>query len=549
MTIPIHRTPCLLYLMGVLCTNRVFSAAPVELFGVFETAFEASTAADNPYVSIEAAAELARPDGRAWRLPLFWDGGRTFRLRVSPDRTGLWSFIVRSPDPGLDGKAGRFECRPSPRAGGIRPMAGFPHHFERQDGSRFWFMGDTGWFLFSDIPAESLDRAGVERYLAARAAQGFNVVHGMLLSEVGDGNAGGPPWHDLSAETINPGYWQEVDRRVAFANSRGIAVGLALAWGDKRGEERYPWRRFPSPEARRRYARYVAARYGAYDVYFLVSGEWHAEIRTRPSTEEEVRREFIAVGDALQEANAHGRMIGIHPMAEHGSVREYNAAGWMSFGDYQQNYVLLHERMLQSRVFGKPLINSEYGYYLRDSNGDGVPDKQNSTSLDVIRHATWDIVMAGGYAVTGFGTTYFGGHRDPGPFDLDAAKNKPWERQMAAMKELFTGLRWWTLAPHDELLRCAQPRGADRQEIGRTAPPATTYWCLAEPGKQYLLYARGMNEKIELVPEGMGDPMRVRQWNPRTGEFAPLDAAVADGRFVYRPPDAQDWVVVLTATR
>jgi hypothetical protein len=33
-------------------------------------------------------------------------------------------------------------------------------------------------------------------------------------------------------------------------------------------------------------------------------------------------------------------------------------------------------------------------------DGGGVPDKDNSTSLDAIRHATWDLVMAGGYVVT-----------------------------------------------------------------------------------------------------------------------------------------------------
>jgi hypothetical protein len=59
-------------------------------------------------------------------------------------------------------------------------------------------------------------------------------------------------------------------------------------------------------------------------------------------------------------------------------------------------------------------VNSEYGYFLRDQSGDSVPDKDNSTSARQC-HASWDIAMAGGYIVTGFGTTYFGSSRDPGP--------------------------------------------------------------------------------------------------------------------------------------
>ncbi len=195
------------------------------------------------------------------------------------------------------------------------------------------------------------------RSLEARAGQGFSAIHSMLLSEAGWGNAGGPPWQDLGAERINPADWQEVDGRLASANGQGLVVGLALA-----------------------------------------------EARTRPAPEGEVRREFVAIGDALHAADPHGRMIAIHPMTSGGSVREFSEAAWMALGDYQQNYHDLHERILQSRSFNKPVVNSEYGYHLRDQDGDGVPDKDNSTSLEAIRHATWDVVMAGGYVVTGFET-------------------------------------------------------------------------------------------------------------------------------------------------
>jgi hypothetical protein len=138
-------------------------------------------------------------------------------------------------------------------------------------------------------------------------------------------------------------------------------------------------------EARKRYARYIAARYSAYDVYFIVSGEWHGEVRTRPSTDDAVRKEFIEIGDALAAADPHGRMVAIHPMTAQGSVREFNSARWMSFGDYQQNYRDLHGRVLESLKLNKPVVNSEYGYFLRDSSGDGVPDKDNSTSAAAIQ--------------------------------------------------------------------------------------------------------------------------------------------------------------------
>jgi hypothetical protein len=484
---------------------------------------------------------------------MFWDGGATWRFRFSPEQVGTWKWSVKSRDAGLNGKTGSFEVVASRRPGSIRPMKGFPQHFERQDGKPFWFLGDTAWALFTDKADEKHDRAAALRYIDTRAGQGINVLHSMLLSEAGWGNQGGLPWEDLSAEKLNPGYWREVDLRLAHANAKQVVCGLALAWGDKRKQEPFAWRMFPSVEARKRYARYIAARYSAYDVYFIVSGEWHGEVRTRPSTEEAVRQEFIAIGDALAEADLHDRMVAIHPMTQHGSVREFNAAKWMTFGDYQQNYRDLHGRVLESLAVGNalrgvpgPVVNSEYGYFLRDQSGDGVPDKDNSTSAAAMRHATWDIVMAGGYVVTGFGTTYFGGNRDPGPFDLDARKNDVWEAQLGHLRRVFLPLPWWKLEPHDELLSCETPRGKEGKEFDQTAPPAATYWCLAESGKQYVVYVRGLKERVSLAVESRG-PLAAMQFNPRTGERKELGEVANVFRFTYRPPDEEDWVVLLGA--
>lgn len=518
-------------------------SAKVGRFELFEAEFAAQSQPANPYVEISAEATITPPAGGDDRsTPLFWDGGRKWKLRFSPDRVGTWKWSVKSSDAGLNGKAGALEVVESGRAGSIRPMKGFPSHFERQDGKPFWFMGDTAWALYYDNANEKYDLTAALAYIDARAAQGFNVLHSSLLSELGWGNSGGLPFGDIAAEKINPAYFQEVDVRLAHANRQGVVCGLALAWGDKRKVEPFAWRRFPNVEARKRYARYIAARYSAFDTYFLVSGEWHGEVRTRGSDEPTVKKEFIEIGNALHAADPHQRMIGIHPMTRHGSVREYvGEAQWMAFGDYQQNYRDLHGRVLESRKSHGPVVNSEYGYHLRDSSGDGVPDKDNSTSLEVIRSATWDICMAGGYVVTGFGTTYLGGGRDPGPFDLHASRNKPWEEQIGHIKSIFGQTPWWKLQPHDELLACETPRGTDTRELDRIAPPTETYWCLAEPGNQYLVYFRGLKSPLMVTIDAPAGPLTATQINPRTGERRVLGAA--SGRFEVRPPDDKDWII------
>ena len=217
----------------------------------------------------------------------------------------------------------------------------------------------------------------------------------------------------------------------------------------------------------------------------------------------------------------------------------------MSFADYQQNYHELHERALESRRFGKPVVNSEYGYHLRDRDGDGVPDKSNSTSIEAIRHATWDIVMAGAYVVTGFGSTYFGGHRDPGPFDVDAPQNDDWEEQIALIREFFEWLEYWRLEPHDQLVRGATPRGEDTEHLGRRSPPAVTYWCLADPGRTYVVYVRGLDTPVHLQL-GAGDGLwTARRLDPRSGEVTDLGPVVPGDGYEIAPPDLRDWVVWL----
>ncbi len=537
------------HLFLVFTVAAVASGADVSQYGLYEQSFEHAGEYDHPYVQLSAVVALTEPDGKTIRaLPLFWDGGRTWRFRFAPDTIGRWKWSLQSADAGLNGQTGEFTVIKSDLHGGVQPMPQSPRHFQRQDGTPFWFFGDTAWALYTDNAQEKHDRAAAEAYIRRRAGQGFNVVHSMLLSESGWGNAGGPPFTDLTAERINPAYWQEVDERLRFLNAQGIVGGLALAWGDKREREPYAWSRFASDEARRRYVRYIAARYSALDVYFLVSGEWHAEIGEAGRTPEQVKADFLKLGDLLRKEDPHGRMIGIHPMHANGSVREFAQSPWMSFADYQQNYHQLHQRVLLSRLLNKPVVNGEYAYYLRDRNGDGKPDKPNSATIEAIRHATWDIVMAGGYVVTGFGSTYFGGHRHPGPFAVEDPRNADWERQVQLVRSAFQGLEWWKLAPHDDLISAAATRDNDRQEQGVTAPPAIAYWLLADPGRTYLVYVRGRKGAYKLtLAEDAKAPFQLRQFDPRTGQVVELGKHRGGGALYYSAPDDQDWVMIATS--
>ena len=63
-------------------------------------------------------------------------------------------------------------------------------------------------------------------------------------------------------------------------------MSTAIARTDKRKCEPFAWRMFPNLGARKRCARFAAARYGVDDVYLFASAEWHGELRTRDSVTE-----------------------------------------------------------------------------------------------------------------------------------------------------------------------------------------------------------------------------------------------------------------------
>jgi hypothetical protein len=172
-----------------------------------------------------------------------------------------------------------------------------------------------------------------------------------------------------------------------------------------------------------------------------------------------------------------------------------------------------------------------------------------------MRFSSWDIATAGAYFVTGFGTTYFAGHRDPGPFDVDAAKNDVWETQVGYVKKFFDATNYRKLVAADELLSCPAPRAPDGEwkgasdggRRGGVRPPPLTYWAMANPGSAYAIYVRGTTEPVTLTLDARPREYRVRHFDPRTGAFSEVGTQKVDNRYTYRAPDTQDHVVLLDA--
>ncbi len=510
----------------------------VPKHGVFEQRFRLTTSYENPYKDVCAIATLTPPHGVIRKIPLFWESDQQWMMRFSPDMTGNWHFVIESFEEELNGSSGEFACVESRLKGGIKPMERFPYHFQYEDGTPLWFFGDTQWRAFADDQQCKLDRQTLFDYIDLRAQQGFNYIHTDVM---GGGGIDGQQnvFLDYGEEMVNLDFFREMDLRVQYMNSKGITSGIVLAW--HKGPE--AWDAFTSEAAWLRYARYITARYSAYNVVFIVSGEWD-QIKTERKTM------FNRVGMEIMENDPHKRLRAIHPCQKR-TVEEFAEEPWMSFGDYQQMYQASHGReatprerlalytaLVKTRVHNKPVINSEYAYYLREMAGNqdykeniaGV-DKPHSHTRDSFRRASWVLAMAGGYFVTGFGTVYFGGWRDKGKvFDPRAEKNKEAEQDLTQLRNFFAELDWWKLNP-DNTLICADHEGVA--------------YCLVDPGKTYIVYAEGTEQIKVDISATEGAPMQVQIYDPREGLYTDIAGQLVDGVLHLSAPDKQDWGFVI----
>ncbi|MFP4105878.1 MAG: DUF4038 domain-containing protein [Phycisphaerae bacterium] len=500
----------------------------VRQFDIHEKQFHHTGSYDNPYRQCEARVEFTSPGGEIRPGSLFWDGENVWRFRFSPDTPGRWEWRTRSSDAGLDGKTGSFECIEGDLRGAPAPWPERPNWLRYQNGDPFYVFGDTQWAYTTSRPEDGCDRQAVMAYADTRAQQGFNLLNIKLMAW--GRNEGGDAWSRAGEydpvgreQKLNPAFWQEVDVRLGHLRPLGITAFCYISWQKRDPEAKLvSWDMFPDQSARLRYARYIAARYGAGNTMFCVAGEWkpgrgvHIDGDTRASVAQ--------IGAEFRRWDPHRRVLCVHGGGR-GTVHPYFAREpWCDLGDCQQVYRERHGEIINARVHGKPVFNAEYGYWMRKFH-DGMDGPKG------MRAITWEIAMAGGYFVTGWGSTYFGGLRHPTPFGCEADdENWRWDEQVIRVRELFQAVPWWRMEPRDELLR----------------GEAAHAYCLAEPGGCHVAYIMAAKEPMVLGTPGVSALETARRFDLRTGVWKALTLQEhPDGGWILPVPDDRDWVFVL----
>ena len=314
-----YRKVVFVAILSILFSSHLFIAgtaqAAVGKWEVFELTLTSTNSYGNPYTAVSLSATFTSPTSNTIQIPGFWDGGQTWKVRMAPNEIGTWTYVTTSNDNQLNNQNGQFECVASGKRGFIQVDPSDPYKFRYNDGTPFFWMGDTCWHLFhNDIVYDG----DFKNYIDRRAAQHFTNIHaGLYCGDVYENEGGKPfPAAPGDMDTLNPDYFRYVDRKVEYITSKGMVMGLFLTWAQQ-------FVYFTRPQFER-YEKYVIARYAAYNVYWVVSGEYNEA--STPS-------EYAYHGNVIDQVDPYGHPISIHTTTTN---NEFGNDSWLTYIMHQK---------------------------------------------------------------------------------------------------------------------------------------------------------------------------------------------------------------------
>lgn len=475
-------------------TTRGSGDPVIEKYGIFELPIVAKGVTSNKYKDVTLRGVFRGPT-KTIEIDGFWNGGDIWKVRMAPIEVGTWTYSISGSRTEFT-KSGSFKVVDSNRKGFIRQNPDHPFTFMWDDGTPWLWKGETSWRAYTQLlPFESR----FKEYIDLRASQGFNAVQSIVVSYInGDAfwaNEGGTAFElnndGKNYDRLNPGYYQWIDRRIEYANSKGIVPVIFFTWAQE-------FVKFSDAQFRK-FAEYMVSRWAGYNVIWCISGEYN-EVYDEYGLAPSVYRQH---GNTVYSKDPYKHLISLHPSGR-GTSHEFVYDKWFGFS-FQQWPIEYHKYILEDRSSGsKPVVNGEYAYADYHDNED-------------VRRGAWDIFTAGGFFTAGFFHTFA---PDKGGWDPASAAQPQKELKLAM--EFMGRTEWWDMNPHDELV--------------------TNAYCLADPGDEYVVYSRnGGSTTINL--SAVKGETHVQWLNPKTGEYSVKNKIQGGGSLTLTPPFAGEWVL------
>ena len=339
-----------------------------------------------------------------------------------------------------------------------------------------------------------------------RAAKGINV--GQLFVP-GNGWGRESSLHDPTYNELDTRHMEKVEQMIAYANSKGITVWIHGWWSRPELDKTI------GAEKIQRWWRYLVHRLGAYNVIWVLAGEYNMHNNAGFDISF-----WKKLGELVKAEDPYKRIISLHntpPFWDGGAEAPQWAIGevlqnetWLDYNQSQPGHGKYANEMIPviiqneyRRQPTKPIVITEPWYEFVEGN---------PTGMDV-RLAAWGSILSGAA-----GHTYGGGHVWQGSVpESPAGGGGPWPVERGAeissfnyqgavsmqhLAAFFKNIKWWELTPRPDLVNdYPQP------------------FCLAKPGEEYVVYLRyGGMINLVMGETAIGKNFTYYWYNPSTGE-------------------------------
>ncbi|MFN8255555.1 MAG: glycoside hydrolase family 140 protein [Bacteroidales bacterium] len=415
-----------------------------------------------------------------------------------------------------------------------------------EDGTPFFYLGDTGWELF-----HRLNKKETETYLENRRSKGFTVIQAVILAELDGLNTpnaeGEKPLINNNPLAPNEKYFEHVDWVIKKAAEKGIFIGVLPTWGDKWNRK---WGNGPeifNPENAKAWGKFLGARYKNYpNIIWILGGD-------RPVELEIQRQTVCAMATGLKEGDGGAHLISFHPQGGQGSSQYFHNEPWLDFNmrqnghspSYSERYYATSEDYNLIPV--KPVIDAEPIYedhpinFNPDANG-------HSVASDVRRPLYWDLFSGA------CGHTY--GHHSvwqmwaPERFPINRplmpwyeAINQPGAGQMQYGRLLMESRPYLSRIPDNSIII--------QDNVPTSVPGAGAYRFVATRDQEgtYAMVYVPVGRKFSLKMDVIKGKEVIGWWyNPRNGEAKQAGKFSNTGTQSFispAPGESLDWILVL----
>ena len=485
----------------------------VSQWGRFETAFTNTIAHADLYRDVTLNVTYTRPDNTTVSFWGFYDGGTTWRIRFMPDQIGTWNYSASFSD-GAPGATGSFQCVAGTIPGMISKDETNPLWFGYKGGGhtqlRSFHVGDR--FFADNWPMTSR-----VAFLDWAQAQGYNMLSmgSLYLNRTVAGRGQGwntPDLWDGPSRSLKAAEYQKLETLLDELAARKMIVFPFAGFFGKSSD-------YPLIQADQElYLRYTLARVGSYwNVVAAVAGP-------EPLYSEETAEYRNAM--PIAELNRLGALIKSldvfnHPLTVH-NVTTQNAFATQTWESYTtlQGPKTLSRATLSSGILSahsaRPLFAAEL---LWPGNTLGHPvysdtDIRKNGFVITMSAATLSFGDMNGNSSSGFSGSM-------NPADKIQARHDIIKR----VWDFFATLQLYRLSPRQDLVNNG--------------------FCLAEPGREYLVYLESRGTVSVTVSNG---PFQVEWINAQNTADRRAAAATSTGQSLVSPTDGDDWVLHLTST-